>query len=184
MSTRCQIEFKYSYEYNKDGEKKKQTDVRTMYRHSDGYPEEVLKDLSEFLVWNKGRNSDIEYTAANFIYWSKRKDYDMYERMFAKKPEYRIRDGEVGAWDDIKAHEESQHRGYGISAKNEFHGDIEWFYTVTLTDPKVVTIEVFDVASYPMEGRKSLKKKDTILINVEEEQKRLQNCKESDNADT
>ena len=62
MSTRCQIEFKV------DGER------RTIYRHSDGYPDSkhgVVETLKQFLKWNRGRNTDIEYLTANFIFWSK-----------------------------------------------------------------------------------------------------------------
>ena len=58
MSTRCQIEFKCG-------------DVRrTVYRHWDGYPAAVIPDLLAFLQWST-RSGDIEYEAANFLFWSK-----------------------------------------------------------------------------------------------------------------
>lgn len=59
MSTRCQIEFR-------SGNMR-----RTVYRHWDGYPSAVIEDLLAFLAWSV-RGSDIEYVAANFLYWSKR----------------------------------------------------------------------------------------------------------------
>src|SRR5256885_6653445 len=58
MSTRCQIEFR-------SGNVR-----RTVYRHSDGYPEAVIEDLLAFLAWSV-RGSDVEYVAANFLFWSK-----------------------------------------------------------------------------------------------------------------
>lgn len=58
MSTRCQIEFR------NNGMR------RTVYRHSDGYPSSVIPDLLAFLQWST--RDDVEYEAANFLYWSKR----------------------------------------------------------------------------------------------------------------
>ena len=85
MSTRCQIEFMniLTREEKEGPEKRKLVKVvrrRTVYRHSDGYPENVIPDLKEFLEWNKGRNFDLEYQAANFIYWSKKKMEKQIER--------------------------------------------------------------------------------------------------------
>lgn len=59
MSTRCQIEFRNS------------RIRRTVYRHWDGYPSAVIPDLLAFLAWST-RHGDVEYEAANFLYWSKR----------------------------------------------------------------------------------------------------------------
>jgi hypothetical protein len=59
MSARCHIKFRSD-------------DVRrTVYRHWDGYPSAVIEDLLAFLAWSV-RGSDVEYVAANFLYWSKR----------------------------------------------------------------------------------------------------------------
>jgi hypothetical protein len=87
MSTRCQIEFRCG-------------DVRrTVYRHSDGYPSAVIEDLLAFLAWSV-RGSDVEYVAANFLYWSKR---------------------ELGA---------SEQLGLGVCMNDELHGDIAYYYVV------------------------------------------------------
>jgi hypothetical protein len=88
MSTRCQIEFRR-------GEVR-----RTIYRHWDGYPSSVMPHLLEFLPWST-RAGDIEYEAANFIFWSKQ---GMDER--------------------------SVQLGLGICANDELHGDIDYYYVV------------------------------------------------------
>lgn len=88
MSTRCQIEFKSG------------SARRTVYRHWDGYPGAVLSDLLEFLAWST-RGGDVEYEAANFLFWSKR-----------------------------ELDERSQQLGLGVCANHELHGDIEYYYVV------------------------------------------------------
>ena len=88
MSTRCQIEFRCGNER------------RTVYRHWDGYPSAVIKDLLAFLAWSV-RGSDVEYVSANFLYWSKR-----------------------------KMDEDSVQLGFGICANDELHGDVEYYYVV------------------------------------------------------
>ena len=95
MSTRCQIEFRRG------------NVRRTVYRHSDGYPSAVVEDLLEFLAWSV-RGSDVEYVAANFLYWSKReitKDFPRHEQL-----------------------------GFGICGNDELHGDIEYYYVVAWED--------------------------------------------------
>lgn len=88
MSTRCQIEFSNG------------VTRRTVYRHSDGYPSSVIPDLLAFLQWST-RSGDIEYEAANFLYWSKR---------------------ELGPT--------SEQLGFGVCANDELHGDTEYYYVV------------------------------------------------------
>jgi len=126
MSTRCQIEFmNISNREEKEGlEKGKLVKVvrrRTVYRHSDGYPESVIPDLKEFLGWNEGRNFDLEYQAANFIYWSKKKMEKQIER-----------DLDV-AWGTSNVPEMKRRMiltGYGICNNDEFHPDIFYYYEV------------------------------------------------------
>ena len=77
-----------------------------MYRHSDGYPSAVIEDLLAFLQWSV-RSGDVEYEAANFLYWSKRE--------IAKRlPQY-------------------EQLGFGICANDELHGDVEYYYVVEHT---------------------------------------------------
>ena len=59
MSTRSIIVFKDKYSEN------------YIYVHSDGYPSNRLVEMQEFLKWNKPRNGDVGYSAANFIFWKK-----------------------------------------------------------------------------------------------------------------
>lgn len=131
MSTRCQIRIKR----------------RTVYQHSDGYPDAVIPDLKEFLKWNDGRNTDVEYCTANFIYWSKRKFADMSNKWAAERGK------KIPAWDSIQSTNISyQYIGYGICENDEFHGDIEYFYSVVIDmtgaigteDKPTITINCYD----------------------------------------
>lgn len=118
MSTRCQIEFKTERTYeDKNGEKQTKTDRRTVYRHSDGYPEGVIPDLKKFLEWNKSRNDDIEYAVANFIYWSKK---------------------------DMNAKYQEEHTGFGVCANDELHSDTAFYYVVLLKETEIV-IECYNI---------------------------------------
>jgi hypothetical protein len=150
MSTRCQIEFVVKYTYNdREGKIHRNTERRLLYRHSDGYPEGVIPDMVKFLRWN-GWRTDEEYIAANFIYWSKRDSEDWYIDHVRE----RVRDELAGrgythhtkdfpgltpagvTWDSdviAKDHSAPLKLGYGVCAPNDFHGDIEYFYTVEIT---------------------------------------------------
>lgn len=98
MSTRCQIEFR-------NGDER-----RTVYRHWDGYPGAVIPDLLAFLAWSQ--RHDVEYEAANFIFWSKR---GMDER--------------------------SVQLGFRICENDELHGDVEYFYVVEHARIRVYGVE-------------------------------------------
>lgn len=75
MATRCNIEFVTTWT---DSEGEKHINMRTVYRHNDGYPYIMIQDLMKFVAWNHGRMDDPEYTAANWIYWNKRSDEDQF----------------------------------------------------------------------------------------------------------
>ena len=107
MSTRCQIDFVVI-----DG---KFEERRRIYRHSDGYPSGVVPDLQKFATWlTSGPQArsldDIEYTAANFIYWSK-KEMEKYGEGYVKL-------------------------GYGVCGieDKDFHTDIEYYYEVIVNN--------------------------------------------------
>lgn len=106
MSTRCQIQFQI-------GDKKV-----TIYRHNDGEPEYVVKDLKRFLKWNKGRNGDIEYMTANFVWWSKSK-------IISETPE-QFQDGSAN---------DMRKLGIGICPDHEPHDDIAFYYNVNIKGP-------------------------------------------------
>ena len=159
MSTRCQIEFmNISTREEKGGpEKGKLVKVvrrRTVYRHSDGYPESVIPDLKEFLGWNRGRNFDLEYQAANFIYWSKKEMEKQIER-----------DLEIaGGTSNVP---EMKRRmiltGHGICNNDEFHPDIFYYYEVISdSESKEITIKCYQ-PEHPIPE----KKEDFKLISSE-----------------
>jgi len=118
---------------------------RTVYRHSDGYPEGVIPDLKEFLEWNEGRNFDLEYQAANFIYWSKKK----MEKQIEKDLEIAYGTSNVP---------EMKRRmiltGYGICNNDEFHPDIFYYYEVISdSETKEITIKCYSI-DYPVPEKK------------------------------
>lgn len=120
MSTRCQIEFR---EEVMNGAQLTRLERRTIYQHSDGYPDGeqgVISTLRRFFAWEqKERGFDIEYTPANYIYWSKCQDVALLVQR-ADSPH-------------ATAMAESTARlGYGVCENDEFHQDIEFFYEVAL----------------------------------------------------
>ena len=147
MSTRSQILFQAIY-LKRDEESRERVSWKNeaqIYRHSDGYPEGVLGDLARFYEWNE-RNSDVSYTAANFIYFMKK---DM-EEISLKNPMSK----EGRNW--IQS-------GYGVEkADHHIHGDEEYIYRITLYDQshpdfngwiiEVASVEsgdtTFDTANY------------------------------------
>ena len=159
MSTRCQIEFmNISTREKKEGPEKgklvKVTKRRTVYRHSDGYPESVIPDLKEFLKWNEGRNFDLEYQAANFIYWSKKEMEKQIERDLEM----------AGRTSNVP---EMKRRmiltGYGICNNDEFRPDIFYYYEVISdSESKEITIKCYQ-PEHPIPE----KKEDFKLISSE-----------------
>jgi len=150
MSTRCQIEFmNISTKIEEEGPEKgnlvKVIKRRTIYKHSDGYPEGVIPNLKEFLEWNKERNFDIEYQAANFIYWSK------------KKMEKQINKDLAIAWGttkDPKIKKRMLLSGHGICNNDEFHPDIFYYYEVISdSESKEIIIKSYSV-DYPVPEKK------------------------------
>lgn len=157
MSTRTQIEFQNIWKNEKG---KIKIERRTVYRHSDGYPEAVIPDLKEFLKWNNGRNSDIEYQAANFIYWSKRRHEELYFLPKGSK-ERGLVDNTRKKWSDFGSTNCSMlHTGFGICENDEFHGDIEYFYEVIHSETNTIVIKAYEVQF----SQKALKRKDFKLI--------------------
>ncbi|MBA7599688.1 hypothetical protein ES703_06725 [subsurface metagenome] len=174
MSTRCQIEFMHiSTREEKEGlEKGKIVKVirrRTVYRHSDGYPESVIPDLEEFLEWNRGRNYDLEYQAANFIYWSKKKMEEQIERDLAMmgyihKEQDVVPEKERKIQTDKRKSEMRRQMiltGHGICNNDEFHPDISYYYEVISdSETKEITIKCYQPV-HPVPK----KKEDFKLIN-------------------
>ena len=123
MSTRCQILFQEIH-HGKDEKTGKEVETKweaQIYRHSDGYPEGgVLDDLERFFKWNSDRNTDVSYTAANFIYFMK-KGMEKYSEK------------------DYMTEEGSRYLkiGYGVEkADHHIHGDEEYLYRITVFDDR------------------------------------------------
>jgi len=114
MSTRAQLEFVATRRVASDDGTGTRTERRRVYRHSDGYPDCVFPALRAFHDWvADGETGDRTcdgpaYTAANFLYFEKRRLREQLDS------------------------EEWAKRGYGVCAPDQVHGDIAWFYRVEL----------------------------------------------------
>lgn len=161
MSTRCQIAFITAWTA-KDGAQRREE--RWVYRHWDGYPDAVLPDLQEFIVWNGGRMGDVEYTAANFLFWSRlgalRQELGDADGGFAPATERAAANtfvrqcvDAVVVGDNIGA----AHSGFGVCNPGEFHGDIEYFYEV-ITDEAGTRIVVYEVPATGAVRRECLRR--------------------------
>lgn len=142
MSTRSQTEFIAVFR-NEDGEES--IDKRTIYRHSDGYPSAMLPDLLTFIRWNQGRMDDVEYAAANWIFWNKRRMEDA-----LLNPDWKLLKRRTNLkWDDKEVEKDCNNvlkLGFGVCNNYEFHGDIEYLYRV-ICDVTRLRIEVYAVVN-------------------------------------
>lgn len=115
MSTRSQIKVKGS--------------EVLIYKHSDGYPSEVLPTLVPIMRRFKNeRGNDVEYANAQIMRAFARRDE---KRRKERYKEYKNSEDEFENQlaDDYK---EPFMTGWGISTKK--HGDIEYFYEVDLKE--------------------------------------------------
>ena len=123
MSTRCQIKF------ISEGKEV------LIYRHSDGYPEGdfgVVNSISKFLKWDS-RGDDIEYIPANFIFFEK-------VNMALHFNENREVRGENPITLNNLLEEDYMQLGYGVCQPNDYHGDIEFLYTVDI-EKRTLTVQ-------------------------------------------
>lgn len=120
MSTRCQIEFR---ERVRQARKTVRDDRRMIYQHSDGYPEGdcgVIVRLVRFFEWEgNGREFDIEYSPANYVYWSKCRDIESVRR-------------DTNGQDMTQVLKNLERTGYGVCLPDDFHCDISFFYEVLM----------------------------------------------------
>jgi len=49
--------------------------TKSVYQHWDSYEEHTIPKLLAFLKWNEGRNDQLDYTVANFVFYCKMTDY-------------------------------------------------------------------------------------------------------------
>ena len=107
MSTRSTIQFHYG------------NSKATIYKHFDGYPTNMIPLLQEFLAWNKDRNDDPGYAAANFCFWAKFKELEE-ESKNAQNIPLAVKTG----------FDSARHRLTGYGVTNNDHNDEEWFYRI------------------------------------------------------
>ena len=146
MSTRCQVEFVYKNSYKHNGKLKKVVEKVLCYRHSDGYPDAVVPEMIRFLKWNRGRNTDLEYLVALTGYISKRK---ILKGMLQMTIQIITREYQYGLLmkTSILLTPGTVQLGYGICQPKSLHGDIEYFYRVTIdpiskSDTYLIVVEI------------------------------------------
>jgi hypothetical protein len=135
MSTRSQILFR-------QGKSKVM-----IYRHSDGYPTGALGDLVSFFQWNQGRNTDLSYMTANYIYFMKKDseaycDYDW--KADKSTGHYELN------WKDEKYAKDgnlSTKLGYGIVDSDSIGSWTEYFYDVELMANTHIVIKCYSVSN-------------------------------------
>lgn len=111
MSTRCMLGF---YESQETDLEKHQA---LLYRHSDGYPQGVLPEITPFLSWWIGTpwiGIDIEYCAARLLQYL----CNEHDRGFKR------------SWEELRGESEGYTGKLGYGIANEFHGDIEYYYAI------------------------------------------------------
>lgn len=105
MSTRSQIKVKGS--------------EVMIYKHSDGYPSEVMPTLTEVMTqFIRERGNEPDYALAQIV------------RAFARRDEERRK--EIAASDSNFAHMYQEHSMTGWGLDTVRHGDIEYLYLVDL----------------------------------------------------
>lgn len=174
MSTRSQIEFQQTW---KDDKKKMRTERRTVYRHSDGYPDGecgVIADLKKFLQWNKGRNTDVEYCTANFIYWSKRRVEESYwgpKGVTAPDGGTNMEDTRLKWSDNGPTNCSMLHTGFGVCENDEIHGDTAYFYVVNMKSDTEGTIRVYNhgARNLKLKNRKKIRPMMVVKIKLKEQ---------------
>lgn len=91
-----------------------------IYRHSDGYPEEVLPDIIPFLKWWKSKRgiNDLEYCAARLLQW-------LCNECDGRSKEIKKEIGKTALSNS------GDYTGiYGQGICKAFHGDIEYYYAI------------------------------------------------------
>ncbi len=120
MSTRAHIAF---FDAEPEAEQVTKPTV-LIYKHSDGYPEGTLPQLTEFCkAFNEHRGlRDNEYATARCVQFMTN-----------------FNDAETEKWrKEVKMEKEFSFLGYGVGTN--FHGDIEFYYVVTPEEIKVYEV--------------------------------------------
>lgn len=123
MSTRAHIAF---FEKEPEAEQVTKPEV-LIYKHSDGYPEGTLPQLTEFCkLFNEHRGlRDNEYATARCVQFMTNYDDKEMAEWYKSNPK-------LGNTDTFSF------LGYGVGTG--FHGDIEYYYVVTPEEIKVYEV--------------------------------------------
>jgi len=157
MSTRSQLRF--VERVDQDGEPADYDRVAQVYRHSDGYPETVLRDLAQLkeLLDATRAERGPEYTAASFVFLDKLSTVDLY---LDGDPDRTI-DATQPA--DLLDPSNMEHLdqplflfGHGVeNPADGIHGDEEYLYVVELPtrnpfeEPSEWTVKVSGHSAFP-----------------------------------
>lgn len=122
MSTRAHIGF-----FEKEPTEAKRTKPEVLiYKHSDGYPEGTLPQLTEFCrTFNEHRGlRDTEYATARCVQFMTNFD-----------------DGEMAKWyKETQGTDDKRWSFLGYGVGTGFHGDVEYYYLVTPEEIKVYEV--------------------------------------------
>jgi hypothetical protein len=158
MSTRTQLRFVQRAEQpdETDGDAER---VAQVYRHSDGYPESVLRDLAQLkgLLDATRAERGPAYTAATFVFFDKLSAIDLY---LDGDPDRTI---DVAQPADLLEPTNMEHLdqplfllGHGVeNPADGIHGDEEYLYVVELPirnpfgDPSEWTVKVSGHSAFP-----------------------------------
>ncbi|WP_144906797.1 hypothetical protein [Halobellus captivus] len=134
MSTRSQLRF--VERVDQDGEQTDNDRVAQVYRHSDGYPESVLRDLAQLKELLNATRAERGpgYTAASFVFLDKLSTVDLY---LDGDPERTIDAAQPA---DLLDPDNMEHLdqpmfllGHGVeNPADGIHGDEEYLYVVEL----------------------------------------------------
>lgn len=148
MSTRSQLRFVQPIEAEtEDGDVSTERRIAQVYRHSDGYPESVLRDLSQLkqLLEETRSERGPDFAAAQLLFLEKLGSMDFY---LDRDPDRSIRaDKPADLLDPANMEHLDQPLfllGHGVeNPANGIHGDEEYLYVIEMptTDPLEAPVE-------------------------------------------
>jgi hypothetical protein len=157
MSTRSQLRF--VERVDQDGEPADNDRVAQVYRHSDGYPESVLRDLAQLkeLLDATRAERGPGYTAASFVFLDKLSTIDLY---LGGDPDRTIEATQPADLHDPSNMEHLDQPmfllGHGVeNPAAGIHGDEEYLYVVELPtrspfeEPAEWTVKVSGHSAFP-----------------------------------
>ena len=140
MSTRSQLRFVQTVT-DRDGTEHERT--AQVYRHSDGYPSAVIRDLATLrdVLADTNTTRGPSYAAANFIFLNKLRGMGLYaeerDHRDTIPPDTTIKEFAASPADYIADLDQPHFLlGYGVEDTGDIHGDEEYLYKVHLPERK------------------------------------------------